>query len=342
MIITCKECSTSFNLDASLVKERGSKCRCSVCKHIFTVDPLPVEQAQETETSSDFILEPGVSDFEIEEEDFSIEEDSDFAMDDDTSEAPETSDMVDSDEFSGYDEVLEQETEPEDEASLDEKTIEMDGAEEKNEKMPLEEEKPVLTTTPHPSRRQKKSGIGTPVLLLLLVFLLVAGAYITSVMTEYKIPYISDVQIPFIEQYLKKPSNEILDVKPLPNQESVNGRFVANTTAGTLFVITGRIDNPSDTARRHIQIQGTLITKDMNKTKTKNVYCGNIIPEEMLKTGNIADINKILSVKTGNNHLNSNIEPEANIPFMIVFSDLPDQLQNFTVKVIGFESVDSG
>ena len=199
--------------------------------------------------------------------------------------------------------------------------------------------KPVLTPAPGSRRRKKKSGIGTPVLLLLLIFLLVAGAYIASIMTGYKIPYISNIQIPFIEQYLKKPVREISDAKPVPNQKSVNGRFVTNAATGTLFIITGRVDNPSNVAYSHIYIQGTLITKGKEEVKTTNAYCGNIIPEDMLKTGKIADINKILAVKTGNNNLNANIKPKTDIPFMIVFSDLPEQLQNFTVKVISFEKV---
>ncbi|MCD4744016.1 MAG: zinc-ribbon domain-containing protein, partial [Desulfobacteraceae bacterium] len=39
MIIICKECSTKFRLDESLLKETGSKVRCCVCKYIFTAYP---------------------------------------------------------------------------------------------------------------------------------------------------------------------------------------------------------------------------------------------------------------------------------------------------------------
>ena len=39
MIITCEECSSSFNLDESLLKPTGSKVRCSICKFIFTAYP---------------------------------------------------------------------------------------------------------------------------------------------------------------------------------------------------------------------------------------------------------------------------------------------------------------
>ncbi|MBW2298056.1 MAG: zinc-ribbon domain-containing protein, partial [Deltaproteobacteria bacterium] len=31
MIITCEECSTSFNLDEKFLKPSGSKVRCSKC-----------------------------------------------------------------------------------------------------------------------------------------------------------------------------------------------------------------------------------------------------------------------------------------------------------------------
>ena len=39
MIITCKECNSSFNVDDSLIKETGSKVRCSKCENIFVAFP---------------------------------------------------------------------------------------------------------------------------------------------------------------------------------------------------------------------------------------------------------------------------------------------------------------
>ncbi len=39
MIITCKECNSSFNVDDSLIKETGSKVRCSKCENIFVAYP---------------------------------------------------------------------------------------------------------------------------------------------------------------------------------------------------------------------------------------------------------------------------------------------------------------
>jgi predicted Zn finger-like uncharacterized protein len=39
MIITCKECNSSFKVDDGLIKETGSKVRCSKCENIFVAYP---------------------------------------------------------------------------------------------------------------------------------------------------------------------------------------------------------------------------------------------------------------------------------------------------------------
>jgi len=52
MIITCKECNTSFNLDENLLKGGGSKVRCSICKDIFLA--YPSEAAKMPDTDEDF------------------------------------------------------------------------------------------------------------------------------------------------------------------------------------------------------------------------------------------------------------------------------------------------
>src|SRR6056297_3374663 len=39
MIVTCEACGTSYRLKTSMVKETGSKVRCSRCEHVFIVYP---------------------------------------------------------------------------------------------------------------------------------------------------------------------------------------------------------------------------------------------------------------------------------------------------------------
>ncbi len=57
MIINCEKCGSRFNLDERLLKENGSRVRCSVCKNIFLAfPPLP-----EKESDSDSELEETVN-----------------------------------------------------------------------------------------------------------------------------------------------------------------------------------------------------------------------------------------------------------------------------------------
>lgn len=42
MIVDCEKCDSKFKLDDTLIQENGSKVRCSVCKHIFTVFPSQI------------------------------------------------------------------------------------------------------------------------------------------------------------------------------------------------------------------------------------------------------------------------------------------------------------
>ncbi len=39
MIVTCQECDSSFNIDDSVIKDTGSKVKCSKCEHVFVVYP---------------------------------------------------------------------------------------------------------------------------------------------------------------------------------------------------------------------------------------------------------------------------------------------------------------
>jgi predicted Zn finger-like uncharacterized protein len=242
------------------------------------------------------------------------------------------------DDFSDYDRVLEQDTEPDEEDLIGEESVEEepDHKDPIKEKSLLEKSAPLMDLPERRSRRKKKSVLSLPILLLVLIFFLTAGAYVASIMTGYKIPHLSDFKIPFLEKYLAADS-AVKDVKPLPNESSVNGRFVSNAASGTLFVITGRVDNPSGLTFNHIEVQGTLSTKEIPAAKIQKAFCGNIITEEMLKSGNLAEIMKLLEVKEGAHNSNMNIKPGAGVPFMIVFSDLPEKLQNFNVKVVGFE-----
>lgn len=260
------------------------------------------------------------------------------------------------DKFAEYDKVLEQDTEPQDASiTIPDPEVEESTYPSENLLAPTDDEinttigtsmgqEAFITTLSEQSVRQKrrakeKKGLSLPVKILLVLVLLILAAYVAIIRLGVTIPVVSDIQIPFITEWLapnpKQAPQPPLD--PIPDEPSINGRFVSNKSAGDLFVVTGRIKNPSNVAVSYIQVKGTLMTKDNTKAKTLIAYCGNIIPEETLMSGNISDITKQMDVRQGNQNTNVNIKPGASVMFMLVFSNLPEDLSNFTVAVQGFE-----
>jgi hypothetical protein len=148
-----------------------------------------------------------------------------------------------------------------------------------------------------------------------------------------------EIRIPFIQQYLpEKKTDPVSYPDPVPDQKSVTGRFLTNDTAGELFIITGNIENPAQIPYRRIQVKGTLFQKDKQPVMNRTAFCGNIIPEETLRTGSIDDLTAQLKNPGGTADINDKIMPGDTVPFMLVFSDLPQNLENFTVEVVGFET----
>ena len=70
MIISCNECDASFSVDDSLIKDTGSKVRCSKCNSVFLAYPQPLETDEGEDLSLEG-LDPSLAD--IEEDDGSFE-----------------------------------------------------------------------------------------------------------------------------------------------------------------------------------------------------------------------------------------------------------------------------
>ena len=90
MIITCKECESSFNINDGLVKEAGSKVKCSKCGNIFIA--YPPNLADESE------VEDEIFGFEQESEDLSFGQEG--GSDSQDYDLPELDKMFESDEDS--------------------------------------------------------------------------------------------------------------------------------------------------------------------------------------------------------------------------------------------------
>ncbi len=188
---------------------------------------------------------------------------------------------------------------------------------------------------------QKRSS-GAPALILLLLILLIVGVLALQKFMGVNIPYITDLtrNIPFVGEFVQ-PQGQVSD--PAGNLHlstlNINSRFIENDSAGRLFIITGEVKNGYTVARSHIQVNGKIYSQGKQLVKSENVYSGNILSDLDLKNLSFADISNRLNTKDGSRMANVDVKPGATVPFMLVFSNLPENLEEFTIEVAGSSAV---
>ncbi len=114
-----------------------------------------------------------------------------------------------------------------------------------------------------------------------------------------------------------------------------NHYFRENPKAGKILIITGMVRNSYPEPRSFIRLRGLLLSGDGDILADRFVYAGNIISEEDLSTLPISEILARLQIKSGQNELNMNIQPNQEIPFMLVFDKLPEGMEQYRIDPVG-------
>jgi hypothetical protein len=120
--------------------------------------------------------------------------------------------------------------------------------------------------------------------------------------------------------------------------KTITHKFIENTSAGDIFVIAGQVRNQYDHPRSHIKITGKIYRKGKALAKTATVYGGNMLSDADLKRLDLAAINKRLQNRFGDNRSNIKVKTGKTLPFLLVFSKLPTNLDEYTVEVSGSSS----
>jgi hypothetical protein len=173
---------------------------------------------------------------------------------------------------------------------------------------------------------RKKSAL-IPILVTLVALLLGISAVAIFRPMGITIPFISDLLS--AESETTDPGNLKLTTF------DINSSFVDNKKVGKLFVITGQVKNGYAEPRSRVKMTGKLYMKGKKLAKTETIYCGNILSDQQLQNMDAAMIKKRLSNQIGDDRSNTKIVPGKALPFMIVFSNLPSDLEEFTVEATG-------
>jgi predicted secreted protein len=193
----------------------------------------------------------------------------------------------------------------------------------------------------------RKKRTRKPVLAAVLLLVLCVVGYIVTqnlgikipFVSDLKIPYLSDVKIPFLSGSMKSEDKDVVgNLKITPMGKTITHKFIENTAAGDIFVIVGQVRNEYDHPRSYIKITGKLYRKGKALAKTATVYGGNMLSDSDLARLDMAAINKRLQNRFGDNRSNIEVKTGKTLPFLLVFSKLPANMDEYTVEVSGSSS----
>ncbi len=348
MDIQCENCRTVFNIDETLIKEGGSKVRCSICRHVFMAyPPVRVLDAMETEIPIDpskrgtdqetvdelVPLFDEHRESEVKGKDEGLESDLDSVYKDafqepagelagKIKEGPEDTQDLMEDTVGGGEERLAYDPAVDFLAmdNIDDRSEEHEGA--------AEPMKKVLS--------KKKSSKWAFIIVLVVVLLALLGAVVA--INYWKPELIPSPVRSFLENsvssFLKTPEKKG-PVDPgvrLLEFSSVAGSFVDSEKGGRLFVIRGVVGSKYPKPRSYILIKGHILDNKGEAVKSKQSYAGNTFTDEEIKTLPLEEIKRAMNNRDGMARKNFNLSSGATIPFMIVFDNLPDNLSEFTVE----------
>ncbi|MCW7754646.1 DUF3426 domain-containing protein, partial [Desulfobotulus sp. H1] len=176
---------------------------------------------------------------------------------------------------------------------------------------------------------KKNTGIRFLLLIILLLLLMAAGVF-GAILYAQK----NNISLPFIGSPTATARPEFQDPGNLRiTPTGVSHSFLTHESAGRLLVIAGNIRNEYPQPRRHVQLRARLFAGE-EAVATRMIYAGNTLPEIELTRMSIATIEKELNKQDGDRNLNQSIPSGKEIPFMFLFSDLPQGLSGFEIDVL--------
>jgi hypothetical protein len=123
-------------------------------------------------------------------------------------------------------------------------------------------------------------------------------------------------------------------------KEQNTHHYVTHPEAGQLLVIVGRVRNGYERPISHVRVKGSLKSADDRILAERQVFAGNYLTEEILKSLSMREILARLSLRGGENGSNLDIQPGQDVPFMLVFDKLPPDVAEYMVEPLGYTPAD--
>ncbi|WP_297047205.1 zinc-ribbon and DUF3426 domain-containing protein [uncultured Desulfovibrio sp.] len=117
---------------------------------------------------------------------------------------------------------------------------------------------------------------------------------------------------------------------------------VLNEKVGKVFVIEGRVVNEFPDPKELISLEGAIYDKDKKPLAVKKQLAGTQLSLFQLQVLSEKEMESFLNNKVEILTNNTNVLPGAEVPFMILFYDPPDDVAEFGVKIVDVKNAGAG
>lgn len=310
MLVQCPECATKYNLDENKLEHTGSKVRCMRCQHVFTAfRPMPLfEDLIEDEETPSSVPEPAAAEAEFtpprsvpstpisEPSDEEMELDRLFSQE--QAKQPAPADPVDKDMLADLEGAFQQ-------SLLDAQ----DGDD-------------------HAEGGKSKSKAP------LFVLAALAAVLCALLVAVY---FLKPDLLGLPSRGVEPPTHSGAAVAEGVAQialENVRQYFVPNEKEGQLFIIEGKAVNNFSEPRDQIRLKASLFNQQGDEVMSQEFVCGNVVSLYQLQVSSRQSIEEELAAKVGILTHNTNVQPGASVPFMVVFFKAPDSVEEFGLEVV--------
>jgi hypothetical protein len=195
---------------------------------------------------------------------------------------------------------------------------------------------PAVAAAAEAAAAPRRSRVSKLLVAVLGVLVLAVAAVVIPRSLDIEVPFLSDLEIPLVGKIFQtQPPDPAGNLKMAPLAENLTAEFIDNAGVGRLCVIRGVVRNNYDHPRSAIRVTAKLYTKDKALAKTTTVFAGNLLSNPELATLDLAAIDARLKNKEGTNKSNVGVKPGRTLPFMTVFDQLPNNLDEYSVEVAG-------
>lgn len=198
---------------------------------------------------------------------------------------------------------------------------------------PVEEPAAVAASEPAAAAAQKpeKSNALRAALIILLILAIAGGGYFYIMATREPPPEPDALAPPPVEAV--DPDGNLQMAISTPTY-----MFVNNETAGELLVVTGSVTNRYDHTREQVRVRGNLYDGDGELIHSSApVYTGMLFEADELEALALSEIESALTGPDAPG-MDVAVDPDATESFMVVFSEIPDEVAEMNVEVVASES----